>query len=135
MLLLPITSIFLAAATAWFIGLSVLTMLKRRQQKVPIGAGNNAILERTMRAQANAAEYVPLMGVLMVVMETQGLPIWALMALGGSMLVGRVLHAYGLLVAEPKDKNFKFRVLGMVCTWTPLGLAAMVVFLQSIGAL
>jgi uncharacterized membrane protein YecN with MAPEG domain len=135
MILLPITSLFLAVATIWFIGLSVLTIQIRRKQKVAIGAGNNPELERAMRAQANTAEYLPFMGLMMVVAEVQGLPVWALLALGISILVGRVSHAYGLLVAEPKYKNFNWRIRGMLFTFTPLGLAALVVFLQALGVL
>ena len=133
--LLPVTSIFVAAAATWLIALSVLAMLTRRKQKISVGTGNNPSMERAMRAQANAAEYLPMMGLLMGLAETQGAPQWALMALGGATILGRFSHAFGLLIAEPKHKNFSYRVGGMALTWSPLGCGAAIVFLQAIRVL
>ncbi len=124
--MVSVSAIFIAAAAVWLVGLSVLTMLMRRKLKISIGTAGNPTMERFMRAQANAAEYLPMMGLLMVAMELQGAPHWLLMGLGGTMLLGRLSHGYGLLVAEPKFKDFKFRVFGMVCTWGCLGVGALV---------
>jgi uncharacterized membrane protein YecN with MAPEG domain len=130
---LPVASIFLCAAATWLLGLSVIAMLTRRQQKVALGEGNNPTMQRAMRAQANAAEYLPMMGLLMLAAEVQGAPQLALQGLGGLMLLGRLSHAYGLLVAEPKAKDFKFRVAGMACTWSALGFGVLLVFVLTTG--
>ncbi len=130
---LPVSSIFLCAAATWLVGLSVVAMLTRRKQKIAIGDGNNPIMQRAMRAQANATEYLPMMGLLLLAAEAQGAAQLALQALGGLMLLGRVSHAYGLLYAEPVRKNFTFRVFGMVCTWSALGFAVGLVFLVTTG--
>lgn len=133
--MVPVSALFIAAAAVVLISLSVPTMLMRRKHKVAIGVGDNATIERYMRAQANAAEYLPMMALLMLAMELQGAPHWLLMALGGIMLLGRFSHAYGLLVAEPNHKDFKFRVFGMTCTWSCLGLGASAAFLQVVGVI
>jgi len=130
---LPVSSIFLCAAATWLVGLSVLAMLTRRKQKVALGDGNNPVMQRAMRAQANAAEYLPMMGLLLVVAEVQGAAQLALQLLGGLMLLGRFAHAYGLLWAEPMHKNFSYRVFGMACTWSALGFAVGLVFLVTTG--
>ena len=132
---LPITSGFAAVVVAGFIWLSVNAMLTRRAAKVSVGTGGNTILERAVRAQGNAAEYIPLMVVLVLLMELQGMISWVVMVLAMVFVMGRASHAYGLLVAEPKRKDFGWRVRGMAMTWGSLGTAASVVLLQGIGVL
>ncbi len=88
-----------------------------------------------MRAQANALEYIPLMALLLMLAEAQGLPAWALIILAIGTMLGRISHAYGVVWAEPKFKNFTWRIVGMSLTWTPLGFAAAIVLCQAMGVL
>jgi uncharacterized membrane protein YecN with MAPEG domain len=44
----------------------------RRQERIPIGDGNNVRLQRAMRVHANFAEYVPLAVILFTFVEMQG---------------------------------------------------------------
>ncbi|RQP23130.1 MAPEG family protein [Piscinibacter terrae] len=70
-----------------------------------------------MRAHSNFAEYVPLALLLLAFMETGGAGPVFLHAMGASLLVGRVVHAYG--VSQLKER-FAFRVVGMTLTFVPL---------------
>jgi uncharacterized membrane protein YecN with MAPEG domain len=66
---------------------------------------------------ANFAEYVPLALILLVLAELTGAAGLTLHALGLALLIGRVLHAYGVSQAE---EDYRFRVAGMALTFVAL---------------
>ena len=134
LLSLGVTSVVASLLGAWLLGQSVFVMRLRRKHKVAVGTGNNASLERAMRAQANTAEYAPMLLMLLLLAELQGLPSWLLALLGACALLGRVLHGLGLVWVEPKHKNFRLRVQGMALTWSTLGVLALVVLGRGMGA-
>jgi len=70
-----------------------------------------------MRSHANFAEYVPLSIVLLYFVEATGASTYFVHAVGLSMIIGRILHAYG--VSQVRE-NFAYRVAGMALTLTPL---------------
>jgi uncharacterized membrane protein YecN with MAPEG domain/dihydrofolate reductase len=88
---------FYAALLALLFGiLSVRTLLLRRRLRVAVGDASDAQLLRAMRVHANFAEYVPLCLLLVAFCEAQGTPApWVHLALTG-LLVGRLVHAYGV---------------------------------------
>ncbi len=85
----------------------------RLSEKISIGMGSSKPLEIASRTHGNNAEYLPLALVLLLVAELMGGHSAALHALGGSFLVGRVLHAIGM---PRKAPNF-FRFTGTTLTW------------------
>ena len=105
-----------------FIALSILTIRARRAHKVAIGSGGHAALERAMRVHANFAEYVPLALLLLAMAELRGVPALVLHGLALALLVGRCAHAWGVS-RTPED--FRFRITGMMCTFTVIGLTAL----------
>lgn len=64
-----------------------------------------------MRAHGNATEWTPLLVVLLLVLELSGAPSLWLHVAGGTLLLGRVLHAVGFLT------KLKTSVPGIVLTW------------------
>lgn len=104
-----------------FLALSVRVIRSRRAGKVAIGAGGNRAVERAMRVHANFAEYVPLALLLMLIAEMSGYPRWIVHVAGVSLLVGRILHAWGVS-QEPED--FRWRTAGTGATFTVLGVLA-----------
>ena len=56
----------------------------------------DVLLERTMRVQANFAEYVPITLLLATFMEMQGTRAWLIHLLCLALVAGRVVHAYGV---------------------------------------
>lgn len=94
--------------------LAVLVIGGRGKHKIVLGDGGNEGFARTVRAHANAAEYIPagLVGLLMLALLEPAAPLWLLHATGISLTAGRILHAAGLY-AGPLNLG---RRLGMVLT-------------------
>lgn len=112
-----ITSLYAAILALFFVGLSVRTLRLRRSLKVAIGDSGNPILLRAMRVHSNFAEYVPLGLLLIFFVEQTGEAAWLVHGLGMLLLVGRVIHAFG--VSQVRENLF-FRVAGMAMTFTSL---------------
>jgi uncharacterized membrane protein YecN with MAPEG domain len=114
--------------TLLFTALHILLMLllayrvvgHRRVAKVGIGTGGDYRLERKVRAHANFIEYVPMALLMLALLEIAGLAAVWLWALGGTLLVARLLHATGL---SKKSGYSVGRFHGTLLTW--LVLAAM----------
>lgn len=102
--------------------LSVRVIRQRRRSKVSLGDAGKPEMQRAMRVQANFAEYVPLALLLLALAELQGLDPLILHALGLLLLFGRLLHAFGV-GREPE--NLRFRVAGMVMTFTAILAASL----------
>ena len=110
-----ITPIYAAVIALAFVFLSVRTLRLRHRYSVAIGSGEQPLLARAARAHANYAEYVPFALLLIYFLELSigpGLRIHALCAL---LVVGRLVHAFGISQVE---ENFRYRVVGMVLTFT-----------------
>lgn len=112
-----IVPIYAALLGIIFFILSIRVVRLRRSLKIALGDSSNPIMLRAMRVQSNFAEYVPLCLILLGFAELQGtLPI-VMHILSIGLLLGRILHAYG--VSQTKE-NFRFRVTGMALTFTCL---------------
>lgn len=100
-----------------FVYLSVRTIGTRRRLQIAIGDKDHPEMQRAMRVHANFAEYVPLGLVLLSLVEARAPAAWLMHGLCLCLLLGRVLHAYG--VSQAKER-FQFRVTGMMLTFTCL---------------
>lgn len=114
------TSVIYASLSAFLIvWLSLNVIKKRHSNKVSIGDGGNEELRTVMAAQSNAIEYIPIALLLLFALEYNKANILIVHFLGLSLIIGRILHAKGILSA-----NIKTRVLGMQITiYTIIGLA------------
>jgi uncharacterized membrane protein YecN with MAPEG domain len=113
---------------AAFLGLLLLVLAwnvvkQRRIHQVGLGDGGIPALSRAIRVHANFVEYVPLtlVLVLLVELQLQGAHLWVAHALGGALLLGRVLHAIGL--SGSAGTSFG-RMWGTLLTWLALLAAA-----------
>lgn len=124
--MLPVTSITAVALSLAFLWLGIVTIRRRRRHRVAIGDGANEAVARAMRAQANLGEYGLFFLALLGLAEANAAPAAWLGALSVAFLAGRVSHAYGMLVAEPRGGSgaFRFRTFGMMTTLTGIPLAA-----------
>jgi uncharacterized membrane protein YecN with MAPEG domain len=113
-------SSFYAALLALLIVWLSLRVIKLRQSKnVGFGDGGETELQMAIRAQGNATEYVPISLILLILLELNQADILLVHAGGIAILVGRVLHARGLLTGRLRDL-----VLGMQITlFAVIGLA------------
>jgi hypothetical protein len=119
MTVLPITSLFVAAFGVALIALSLPVTLRRIKVGVPVGDGTDETLRRRIRAQGNFIEYVPLTLLAMGLVEAHAAPTWMVLAIGGALVGGRLLHAIGML-----NGSTAMRGIGMILTYLALVSAA-----------
>lgn len=101
----------------------------RKRYRVSVGDGGNFALARLIRIHGNFAEYVPLAILFLLITEIgQTIPLFYLHFLGGSIVLGRLAHAYGL----SNDKNLKFRMGGMLLTLVPILIMSFALICQFI---
>jgi uncharacterized membrane protein YecN with MAPEG domain len=110
----PVTSLYAALLGLLLILLSDLVSRTRRKHRVSVGHGDDPMLERTMRAHGNFVEYVPFGLILLLLLEVNAAPGWALHTFGLMLLVGRALHAYGMI---SPDGVLSGRYWGTALTW------------------
>lgn len=119
-----ITSFYAALATMLVIGLALLVVDQRRRAAIGLGDGGDRRLQQRMRVHANAIENLPLALLLLMLLELGGTPPAWLHAFGATLLVARVLHAWGFL----RRSGVSFgRFAGTLATW--LAMLAMAVLL------
>lgn len=131
------TSIYAAFLGLMLVGLSVHVIKGRRKFSVGLGDSGNIEMTRRIRAHANLAEYAPIFLILLGYSEHNGLPLWAVHLFGVIFLAGRIMHAYSVLKAEQYDEHKlttlpAWRIRGMICTFSAIGLLAMVILVQSV---
>ena len=81
-------------------------------EQVALGHGNNARLERRIRAHGNTAEQAPIFVVQLALFELAGAPQALLCAIAVVFVVARVVFSVGLYLAAVTP----MRKLGMVAT-------------------
>lgn len=91
-----ITGLYAGILTLFYIGLALHVVHGRWKFRVGIGHADNNVLIRRIRVHGNFAEYVPLALVLMMICEMGHLSPAVIHALGGALVLARILHAYGL---------------------------------------
>jgi len=119
---MTITAFYAALLAALFLYLSVRVIGWRRDHRVEFGHGEDFELLRRMRVHANFAEYVPFAIVLMALAESMEPPNLLVRVAGVVLVVGRLLHAYGVSQSPPITR---YRVYGMWLTFTSMTLAAL----------
>ena len=68
----------------------------RTKHKVGFGDGGHDEMQRSLRVQGNAVEDVPVVLVGLIGLGALSAPALLIHGLGGSFLIGRILHAFGL---------------------------------------
>ena len=113
------TSIYAALSGLLLAWLALQAIKARRANKVKLGDGGNFELQSAIRAHGNFSEYMPITLILLFLLEYNGAPTLVIHAVGATFLVGRWIHAQGLL-----QDNLRKRVTGMGFTLNILiGLA------------
>ena len=116
------TSPSLAAAGLWIAVHLLLILLfgwnvTRFRLKLGVGTGHgdNADLERAVRAHGNATEHVPGLLIGLALVALLGATATLIHGLGASLFVARLLHAYG--IQDQSKRLPPTRVTGNVITW------------------
>jgi hypothetical protein len=126
--MVPIATTYYGLFAGLFLYLSFLVISRRRATKTPLGAGEDVLLSRRIRAHANFAEYVPLALLLLLLCELNGSSALLLNALYLALLTGRTVHAYAIIQEE---EPIRFRILGMQLTLATIGIASVTTILQA----
>jgi hypothetical protein len=117
-----VTSIYAGLLAILLLVLGGLVIRWRVVYKVDLGDGGKPELLRAIRALGNFAEYVPLALIVIALVEAGGHRSWTVHALGGGLLVGRLLHAWGL---STKSGESAGRFLGTILTFLVLLLGGL----------
>lgn len=120
-----ITALYAAPLAALFIWLSYRVIVRRRSELVAYGPGEDRDLLQRMRIHANFAEYTPLALIIMMLVESLSAPNFLVHVLGLLILSGRFIHGIGL---SNNPNKIKLRVIGMVLTFTSIGLGVLTAF-------
>lgn len=117
------------AMTALYAGLVALLLIVlaaavsrlRRKLKIGIGDGGSKELHRAIRTHANAVEWAVPAILLLLVAELNRAPLLLVHACGVAIIVGRVLHAFGL----SRSGGYSFgRMTGSAASWGALAVLA-----------
>ncbi|WP_439815039.1 MAPEG family protein [Zavarzinia sp. CC-PAN008] len=127
-----ITMLWAGLCTLLILFLTFSVIQQRMASKVLLGAGNDPMLERRIRAHGNAVEYIPLGLVLLFLIEAAGWPGWSVHALGAALFLGRTAHGLGLMANGGESPG---RFLGMVVTLGYFTVAAVLCLITAIQAL
>ena len=125
-----ITSFYTAISAIILIFLSIKIIQNRRSSKISIGDEGNDFLQRKIRAHGNFIEYTPIFLIMLILVEMAGLNKYFIHFFGIIFMVGRASHAYGIMIAEVRAKNFLFRQAGMFCTFFCLSSLALILLFQ-----
>lgn len=91
-----ITMLYAGLCTLLVLVLAIRVIARRLQAKIGIGDGGDNEMQRRVRAHSNAVEYLPLALLLLGGMELNGYPNAVIHGFGVTLLVSRLLHAWGL---------------------------------------
>ena len=125
---LPITSLFAALLALMLFTLTMTVIVTRMTTKTDLGDGDNPSMFRRIRAHGNFVEYVPMGLILLGLNEVSGAGgIW-LVAIGALLLVGRILHAAGMIFTISPS-----RVIGTMLTNSSILLGAVLLLIDLLG--
>lgn len=119
---LPVTTLYASLLGLILIFLSARVSRNRRRAKVSLGHGDDELLEKAARAQGNFIEYVPIALILLMLLELETSQMWLMHVLGAMLLLGRILHAWGVM--QPRPVNFG-RFWGAGLTWIMIVVTAL----------
>jgi uncharacterized protein len=121
----PATTAFYAALLALlYLGLSGWVMAGRLSGNILHGDGGDADLQKRIRSQANFGEYVPIALILIALLEARGAGHGTIQALLLALLVGRLLHPFGMLAPPNSPRQFACRGGGILLTFATITVAA-----------
>jgi hypothetical protein len=119
-----ITGIYASLLAIILIVLSARVSIMRAQTDIPLLHGDNIALAERIRKHGNFTESVPMALILMGIVEAAGGSALWLNAIGGTLLISRIIHPFGI---NADNKNRVARGLG--ATLTAVSLLISVVFI------
>ncbi len=112
---LPISSLYVSLLAFVILSLAYAVVKQRMVSKIGLGDQGNELLSVAMRAHANAVEYIPIIALLFVLAELNGVAGWVLHIVGVITVVARVAHGYGFIKSAGKTHPGRYH--GTLATW------------------
>lgn len=112
-----ITALYAAILAALMIWLSIQVIKQRRKAQVKYADGGVDALTIARSAQGNAVDYIPITLILLALVEYNGASSWMIHACGIAFVIGRLLHAKGILA-----DRLKGRMSGMKLTFAVMAV-------------
>ncbi len=116
-----ILPLYAALLALLFVYLSIQTIRVRHRFSIALGHADNPLMLRAMRVHANFSEYVPFALLLIFLVETSTAQPLLVHALGITLVVGRLSHAFGV---SREPEKLLFRIFGMALTFTVIVTSA-----------
>ena len=124
---LMISGLYAGLTALLVLALSYKVVKFRRANKIGIGDGGHQGLSIAIRAHANLIENAPIILILLMLAEMNGMPVYLIHCLGTTWIVARLLHAIGL---NQGQGGYHFgRFYGVLMTW----LVLLVLIVANIG--
>lgn len=111
--MLIVTALYAGILGLISLGVSFSAGSLRGKKNIVLGDGGDRGLLLAMRRHANFVEYVPLALILIGLLELNGVNHTAIHALGASLVVARLAHAFGINADTMKSPG---RLVGAVVT-------------------
>ena len=125
-----ITGIYAAVLGIMFIVLRLNVVIARAKSEISIMHGDNMILAEKIRRFGNFIEVVPHALILLGIVESFGASSTILHAIGALLLIGRILHVFGL---DHKNGKNPLRIASGLLTTLSFALASGYILWSSFG--
>lgn len=99
---LAITSLYAIPLAALCLVLWMNVTRTRAANGISIGDGGDIVLHERIRRHGNFIEWVPMVLILMILAEAQGADAIYIHITGALLLLGRLVHPFGLMAKNPK---------------------------------
>lgn len=103
---------------------------KLSQQTVVKKTADDGVLQRSVRAYGNFIEYVPIGLLFLVALELMQASSWLLWLLGGTLVVARIAHAWGVIRTYGPSPG---RAIGFFGTWLVYIVGSLACLYYSVG--
>ncbi|MBW0147825.1 MAPEG family protein [Marinobacter arenosus] len=122
-MIVPVTGVFAAVIGLLLLVLSGQVVRFRLKYKKGMGVTEDRDFEAAVRAHANLVEYAPIALLMLAIAELNGVPSGLVYWSGMTLVVGRVLHAWGMV--NGRGGTHWARMIGIVMTWLAILATAM----------
>ncbi len=125
-MIVPVTGVFAAVIGLLLLVLSAHVVRFRLKYKKGMGVTDDRDFEAAVRAQANLVEYAPTALIMLAIAELNGVASGWVYWIGMVLVVGRILHAWGMINSGGGTHWGRF--LGIILTWLAILVTALLLF-------
>ena len=125
------TATYAALLAVVYLALAAWVMAGRLSGNVLHGDGGDDTFAKRIRAHANFSEYVPLALILIGLLEMRGGGHGLVQGLLIALLVGRILHPFGMLAPPNSPQQFACRGGGILLTFAVTAVAAVSLLMRA----